>query len=283
VIEGPVSDTKLQTLGVSREEMLSRIRSVVEAAAGSGIKVAFFGVDGSRADPAFLRQAYETAVEAGAVEAVVVDTLGIASPEAVAELVGTVRAWLGKDVAIHFHGHNDFGVATACAVAAVRAGADWIHGTINGMGERAGNANLLEVALALEALFRVETNVDLRGARVVSELVREACDYRLEPWKPVTGENLFRRESAAIAAQFHQPEAIEPYSSSLVGLQREIVLGRKSGLASIRIACEELGVSLDADTQQRLLERVHEFSTRQRSVLSTDDLRDLIASLDGHG
>src|SRR5207237_566818 len=83
-------------------------------------------------------QAYKRAVEAGAREAVIVDTLGIATPEAVAQLVGRARDWLGADVPIHFHGHNDFGLATAAAGAAVRAGAAWIHGTINGMGERVG-------------------------------------------------------------------------------------------------------------------------------------------------
>ena len=117
---------------------------------------------------------------------------------------------------VHFHGHNDFGLATAAAVAAVRAGARWIHGTINGMGERAGNANLGEVALTLRALYGVETNLRLDRAREVSERVRELSGYELEPWKPVVGENLFRRESGAVASQFHDPPSIEPYSSELV-------------------------------------------------------------------
>src|SRR6185503_10538857 len=102
------------------------------------------------------RQAYETAVEAGAREAVVVDTIGVATPEAVAELVGSTRERLGPDIPLHFHGHNDFGLATAAATAAVRAGASWIQGTINGMGERGGNANLPEVALTLDLLYGVK-------------------------------------------------------------------------------------------------------------------------------
>ena len=159
MIESPISDLKLEALEVTRDEMLRRIRDAVAYAAGEGIQVAFFGVDSTRADPAFYDAAYATAVEAGAAEVVAVDTLGVASPDAVYELVGRTRELVGPDVPIHFHGHNDFGLATANAVAAARAGARWIHGTVNGMGERAGNANLAEVALALReiALPRAET------------------------------------------------------------------------------------------------------------------------------
>ena len=159
VVESPISDAKLAALGVSQDDMLGRIRKAVSFAAGEGITVAFFGVDGSRAELGFFQRAYEAAVEAGAKEAVVVDTIGIATPEAAAYLVGQAVDWL--DVPVHWHGHDDFGLATAAAVSAVQAGATWVHGTVNGMGERAGNANLLEVALALEALYGIPTRLDL--------------------------------------------------------------------------------------------------------------------------
>ena len=277
VIESPISDAKLDALGVSREDMLVRIADAVSYAAENGITVAYFGVDGTRADLGFFRAAYETALEAGATEAVVVDTLGIAAPESVAALVGYTSAWLGSDVPLHFHGHNDFGLATASAVAAVRAGATWIHGTVNGMGERGGNANLLEVALALEGLYGVETGLRLDRARDVSQRVREAAGYDLEPWKPVVGENLFRRESGAVASQFHDPPAIEPYSSELVGARRGIVLGKKSGLDSIRIKCEELGLDLTADEQRALLARVKARGAEKRGLVSDDEFRELAA------
>jgi isopropylmalate/homocitrate/citramalate synthase len=275
VIESPISDAKLAALGVSRDEMVERIRKAVSTAAGMGILVAFFGVDGSRADPAFFRRVYETAVEAGAREVVVVDTIGVATPEAVGELVGRTREWLGPDVPIHFHGHNDFGLATASAVAAVRAGASWIQGTVNGMGERAGNANLLEVALALEALYGVTTNLRLEKAREVSELVRTASGYELEPWKPVTGATLFRRESGAVAAQFHDPPAIEPYSSTLVGAERAVVLGKKSGIDSIRIACERLDLDADEERQKELLAAVKALGAKKRGLVTDEELLEL--------
>ncbi len=275
VIESPISDLKLEALGVDREAMLERIVYAISFAVEQGITVAFFGVDGTRADPSYFETVYKTAVEAGAHEVVVVDTIGVATPEAVADLVGRTREWLGADRPIHFHGHNDFGLATAAAVAAVRAGANWIQGTVNGMGERAGNANLPEIALALRGLYGVETKLRLDLARGFSERLRALSGYELEPYKPLVGENLFRRESGAVASQFHDPPAIEPYSSELVGTGRGIVLGKKSGIDSIRIKAQELGLELDEDAQRDLLARVKELGTEKRDVVTDEEFRQL--------
>jgi isopropylmalate/homocitrate/citramalate synthase len=272
VIESPISDLKLEALGVSRETMLGRIRDAVAFAVENGITVAYFGVDSTRADPAFFDEAYSAAVEAGAAEVVVVDTIGVASPDATYALVERAQA-LG--VPVHFHGHNDFGLATANAIAAVRAGARWIHGTINGMGERAGNANIGEVALALRGLYGVETKLDLAKVRMLGGRVRELSGYELEPWKPLVGENLFRRESGAVASQFHDPPAIEPYSSELVGAERSIVLGKKSGIDSIRIKAKELGLELDEAKQRELLDKVKKLGAGKRGLVTDDEFRDL--------
>jgi isopropylmalate/homocitrate/citramalate synthase len=276
VIESPISDLKLEAIGVSREKMLGRITDAMRFAAEHGIHAAFFGVDSTRAQPEFYERVYKGAVEAGAKEVAVVDTLGIASPEAVAELVGRTVEWVGPEVPVHFHGHNDFGLATAAAVAAVRAGAQWVHGTINGMGERAGNANLGEVALTLRALYGVESNLALDRVREVSERVRELSGYALEPWKPVTGETLFRRESGAVASQFHDPPSIEPYSSELVRAERGIVLGKKSGLDSIRIKAEELGIDLPEERYAEVLARVKELGTHKRGLVGDEEFRELV-------
>jgi isopropylmalate/homocitrate/citramalate synthase len=256
--------------------MLERIRNAVSFAAQHDITVAYFGVDGTRADLEFFRQAYETAVEAGAKEAVVVDTIGIATPEAVADLVGATREWLGPAVPVHFHGHNDFGLATAAATAAVRAGATWVQGTINGMGERGGNANLIEVALTLDALYSVSTKLRLDRARQVSRLVRETTGTELEAWKPVVGENLFRRESGAVASQFHDPPAIEPYSSELVGAERSVVLGKKSGIDSIRLAVERLGLDVPEDQWPDLLAKVKALGAEKRRLVTDEEFEALL-------
>jgi isopropylmalate/homocitrate/citramalate synthase len=277
VVESPISELKLRALGVSREEMIERIRNAVAYAARNGIRVAYFGVDSTRAEPDFYAAAYSAAVEAGAAEVVVVDTIGVAGPEAVGELVGRTRAHLGPEIPIHFHGHNDFGFATANAVAAVRAGARWIHGTLNGMGERAGNANLGEVALALRAVYGVETALNLAKTHALADRIRALAGYQLEPWKPLVGENLFRRESGAVASQFHDPPSIEPYSSELVGAERGIVLGKKSGIDSIRIKCEELGLDVPDELQRELLDRVKKLGTVKRGLVTDEEFRQLVS------
>jgi isopropylmalate/homocitrate/citramalate synthase len=278
VIESPCSDAKLAAYGMSREEVTRRVVSAVETATKHGIKVAYFGVDGSRADLSFMAELYKRAVEAGAQEVVMVDTIGVATPETAAMLVGSALEWV--DVPVHWHGHNDFGLATAAAVEAVKAGATWIHGTINGMGERAGNANLVEVALTLDALYGVGTNIDFAKAREVSELVRELSGYQLEPWKPVVGETLYTRESGAVASQFHDPAAIEPYAAEIVRAERRIVLGKKSGIDSIRIKCEDLGLEVPAlERQRELLARVKQLGTVERRLVGDDEFRGLLAGL----
>jgi isopropylmalate/homocitrate/citramalate synthase len=281
VIESPISDLKLEAIGVDRETMLGRITSAMRFAAEHAIHAAFFGVDSTRAAPDFFERVYASAVEAGAEEVVVVDTLGIASPEAVAELVGRTVAAVGAGVPVHFHGHDDFGLGTASAVAAVRAGATWIHGTINGMGERAGNADLGEIALALRALYGVETGLRLDRIREAAARVQELSGYELPPWKPLTGETLFRRESGAVASQFHDPPSIEPYSSELVGAERAIVLGKKSGLDSIRIKAEELGLDVPEERRAELLARVKELGTRKRGLVSDEEFRELWSGRSG--
>ena len=283
VIESPISDGKLAALGVSRETMLERIRAAVAFAVAEGIRVAFFGVDSSRGDLEFVRRAYETAVEAGAQEVVVVDTLGIATPEAAAFLVNEVVERLDYAVPVHWHGHDDFGLATAAAVAAVQAGATWVQGTVNGMGERAGNADLVEVALALEALYGIPTRLDVSQARTLGALVQELAGTPLAAWKPVTGDNLFTRESGAVAAQFHDPPAIEPYASELVGAERGIVLGKKSGLDSIRIKVADLGLDVPEERFAPLLEAVKRAGTRKGGLVTDAEFRRLASRAKARG
>src|SRR4051812_37224086 len=143
------------------------------------------------------------------------------------------------------------------------------------MGERAGNANLPEIALALRGLYSVETNLRLDRVRGFAERLQALSGYELEPYKPLVGENLFRRESGAVASQFHDPPAIEPYSSDLVSAERGIVLGKKSGIDSIRIKADELGLELDDDEQRELLVRVKELGTKKRDVVTDEEFRQL--------
>jgi len=279
VIEAPTSDIKLRAYGISAEEALTRVKDAVAFAVKNGIRVAFFAVDGTRSRLDFLKQVYLAALEAGAAEIVVVDTIGACGPEAVEFLVRQVCEWAGPKIPVHFHGHNDFGMATACAIAAVRAGAGWIQGTINGMGERAGNADIGEIALALHCLYDVPAALDLGKVREVSELVRLASGYAMEPWKPFVGENLFMRESGAVASQFHIPEAIEPYSSELVHAERRIVLGKKSGLDSIDLKAKELGLAISMEHRATMLEAVKKRAIEKRGLVTDQEFREIAQRL----
>ena len=194
-------------------------------------------------------------------------------------LVGEVCGWVGKSVPVHFHGHNDFGMATACAVAAVRAGATWIQGTINGMGERAGNADISEIALALRCLYDVPVELDLRKVREVSRVVREAAGYSVDAWKPLVGENLFTRESGAVASQFHIPEAIEPFSAELVNAPRSVVLGKKSGLDNIDIKAKELGLSIPNDQRAAVLSAVKQRGIEKRGLVTDEEFKKIVAGV----
>jgi len=276
VIEAPTSDIKLKAYGISRDEVLRRVSEAISFAKQNGITVAFFAVDGTRTDLEFLKRVYLTSLEVGAAEIVVVDTIGACGPEAAEFLVRQVRDWVGSDVPLHFHGHNDFGMATACAVAAVRGGASWIQGTINGMGERAGNADISEIALALRCLYGVPVALDLAQARAVSEVVQQAAGYKLEAWKPLVGENLFMRESGAVASQFNIPEAIEPYSSEIVSATRRIVLGKKSGLDSIDLKAKELGIAITTDQRAPILAAVKKQAIAKRRLITDQEFRTIV-------
>lgn len=279
VIEAPTSDLKLGAYGLSREDVLRRVVDAVALAAANGITVAFFAVDGTRTDLEFLKKIYLAVLEAGAKEIVVVDTIGACGPEAAEFLVAQVCRWVGRSVPVHWHGHNDFGMATACAVAAVRAGATWIQGTINGMGERAGNADICEIALALRGLYDVPVALDLKKTREVSAVVAKASGYTLDAWKPLVGENLFVRESGAVASQFHIPEAIEPYSSELVNAQRKIVLGKKSGVDSVDLKCKELRLQIAPEQRAPILAEVKRRAIAKRGLLTDDEFRNLVRGL----
>ena len=276
LIEISTSEVKMEAYGFNRQIVLQRVTDAIKHAVDKGLRVLFFPVDSTRSDLGFLREVYERAIETGAAEVAVVDTIGACAPEAVENLIRTVRQWIGPDMPLHFHGHNDFGLGTALAIAAVRGGADWVQGTVNGIGERAGNSDICEVALALSCLYDVPVELDLSQARRVSALVQEAGNYRVDGWRPVVGENLFTRESGAVANQFHIPEAIEPYSADIVAAPRRIVLGKKSGLSSIKLKLQELDLEVPEELHGELLAQVKEQATAAGRLMTDDEFRQLV-------
>ncbi len=278
LIEISTSNLKMEAYGFTREKVISKVKDAISYAKDNGIKtVNFFAVDSTRSDLDFLKEVYLTAIDAGADEISVVDTIGACGPEAAEWLIREVKTWIGE-TPLHWHGHNDFGLATAAAIGAVRGGAEWIQGTINGMGERAGNADICEVALALQCLYNVPVELDLTKAREVSKIVQQAGNYTVDGWKPVVGEYLYTRESGAVANQFHQPSAIEPYSSDVVAAERRIVLGKKSGLSSIDLKVTELNLNLAKDKYPEVLNEVKQRATAAKGLLSDNEFIKIVES-----
>jgi isopropylmalate/homocitrate/citramalate synthase len=280
LIEITTSDMKMKAFGFTREKVRNSVVNAIKYAKDKGIeRVNFFAVDSTRSDLKYLREIYSAALEAGADEISVVDTIGVCAPETVEYLMREVRSWVGKSVPIHWHGHNDFGMGTAAAIAAVRGGADWIQGTINGMGERAGNADICEVALALQFLYHVPVELDLSKAREVSELVQKHGKYTVDTWKPVVGKYIFCRESGGVASQFHMPSAIEPYSADILGADRKIALGKKAGLANIKIKLDELGLNAPAEKHGAILEKVKSLGTAEKRLVTDQEFRAIVAQV----
>jgi isopropylmalate/homocitrate/citramalate synthase len=134
------------------------------------------------------------------------------------------------------------------------------------------------VALALKCLYDVPVEMNLERAREVSALVQKAARYKVDGWRPVVGENLFTRESGAVASQFHMPEAIEPYSADLVAAERKIVLGKKSGLVSIALKAKELGLDLPEARHAEILARVKEQATAAKRLITDEEFRQLVGA-----
>lgn len=279
VCEIMTSPEKMKAWDVTEEVVLQRIRDAVSYAKQENIYTSFFAVDATRANTEFLKKVYQTAVkDCGADEIVIVDTLGVASPEAIAYLTRMVKGWV--DVPVGIHCHHDFGLSLACTLAAIKEGADSAHVTVNGLGEKTGNTDLAELALALYGLYDVETNIKLDMLVGLSKLVEEITRVPVSAMRPVVGDKVFTRESGLVIAQMlAYPPSIEGYAPEVVGRTRKIVLGKKSGKKSIEYALSEIGRTADDKMMDVLLDKVKELSIANKREVSIEEFEIIAASL----
>ncbi|MEM0352068.1 MAG: homoaconitate hydratase [Sulfolobales archaeon] len=238
----------------------SAIKMVVEAAEYAkkhGLFVTLLAIDSTRADYEFLKKVVNS-VQDFMDSLTIADTFGVASPFAMEYLTKQVKSLTKKPVEVH--PHNDFGLAVANALAAVASGASAVHVTVNGIGERAGNAALEETVLALELLLGVRTNVKLDKLYELSKLVEQLSGVKLPPHKPIVGDSPFRVESGMIAewwisAREVRPTEVFPILPELVGRKGgiEIVLGKKSGKTNIVEALKEVGIDSSKVSTEKLV------------------------------
>jgi len=263
----PASDRHIEgKVGTTREAVLTTTRELVEYATDHGLWVEVIGEDGSRADFGFLERLAEAASEAGADRFCFADTVGHASPEAVRE--GVARAARHGPVSVHTH--DDLGLAMTNALAGVGAGADLVHATVNGIGERAGNVALEEVAIAFDHCYDVDT-VDTEQLYDLAATVSEATGVPLPPNKAVSGENAFAHESGIHTdGTLKDDRMYEPYPPEAVGRERRLVLGKHAGRAGVRAALAEHDVEVGDDDLVTVVERVNELGERGKRVTDAD-------------
>lgn len=276
ICEIAVSPFKMKAYSLTEEGVLGRIVKAITYAKEHGLKVAFFAVDMTRADLGFLKKAYTTAVyDAHADEVVIADTLGVASPEAIFYLTGKLKEWV--KVPVHIHCHNEFGMATACSIAAVKAGAEWIHVSVNGIGERSGNTDIAEVSLALLLLYGRDTGLNYGKLRKVSKLVEELSGVKIPPNKPIVGDTIFKRESGVTVLQLiSYPPSVEPYPPELVGGERGIVLGKKSGKHSVEWKLKQLGINVTDRHINQILKMVKDKSIEKKGPISDEEFISIV-------
>ena len=263
----PASDRHIETkVGSSRAGIRETTAELVEYAADQDLWVEVIGEDGSRADPAFLLDLAREAHDAGADRFAYADTVGHASPEAVAATVEQL-AELGP---VSVHTHDDLGLAMTNALAGIWAGADLVHATVNGIGERAGNVALEEVVISLFHAYDVET-VETESLYGLSSLVADAMGLELPPNKAVSGQNAFAHESGIHTDGTLKDERMyEPYPPETVGRERRLVLGKHAGRAGVEAALDEQGVPVSEDQLDEIVSRVKALGERGKRVTDTD-------------
>ena len=254
-------------LKLSREEVLNRMSDVIEYARSYTPLVLFSAEDGTRSDREFLVQAYREAVSAGAKYINIPDTVGAITPWEFYDLVAYIRSKLPREVWIDVHCHNDFGMATANTLVGIAAGADGAQVTINGFGERAGNAALEEVVSALHFLMGAETGIKLEMLTEVSKLVAQKFGISLQPNKPIVGLNAFAHEAGIhVHGVLENPITYEVMPPEAVGNRRRIVLGRHSGRHAVAWVLQEMGIDPPRELIDYILYKLKEVAPRIKKV-----------------
>lgn len=281
-ISAPVSDQHLRhKLRRDRAWLLEAIPKHITQALDAGFEVCLGGEDSSRADPDFLKQVVAVAQRAGARRFRFADTLGILDPFTTYERIAALRA--ACDLEIEMHAHDDLGLATANTLAAAKAGATHLNTTVNGLGERAGNAPLEEVVLGLDRCLGIATGIDLRNFLAVSQRVAHASGRPI-PWqKSIIGAGAFTHEAGIhVDGLIKHPANYQGFDPALVGRHHRVVLGKHSGRQAVKRVMASLGVRLTDEAARHLLMAVRQFVICHKRAPDEGELLSL-AGMPCHG
>jgi isopropylmalate/citramalate/homocitrate synthase-like protein len=266
-------------LKMSKEQALDVAVKSVELVKSRGLVCEFSCEDATRASLDYVVSVCRAVEEGGADRINIADTVGVMVPDAMHYLISRIKESVKVPISVHCH--NDFGLAVANSLAGVVAGAQQVHVTVNGLGERAGNASLEQTVMGLKALYDVPTKVNVRGLTKASSLVERLTRVYLPPNYPIVGRNAFAHESGIhVHGILSKAATYEPLAPELVGQRRRIVLGKHSGAHAVAKSLSELGISVDGDQLSKIVARIKELGDEKKSV-SEDDLLAIVESVVG--
>jgi D-citramalate synthase len=268
----PTSDLHIECkLHKTREEMLKVTADCVEYAKAHGLSVEFLAEDATRSDFNYLTKVFQTAIDSGVDRIVPCDTVGILTPERASEFFSKLKEKISVPLGVHCH--NDFGMAVANSIAALGAGAEEVHATINGLGERAGNASLEEIVVTLRSLYKLDLGIKTELLYGTSQLVSRLTGVYVQPNKAIVGENAFTHESGIhTQGLLSNPLTYEPITPELVGRTRRLSPGKHSGSHAIRANLEYMGIKPNEAQFREIFQRIKELGDKGKSVMDADVL-----------
>ena len=269
----PTSDNHLKnSVRKDRGWLMSAARDLVKLAKDQGCFVSISAEDVGRTEVGFLQEYAVAVTEAGANRLRLSDTIGILNPQAYGDRVRAVSAVTSIDLQAHCH--NDFGLAVANTLAAIEAGVRYFHVTVNGIGERAGMADLAQVVMCLRQWYGVDLGIDTRRLTGLARLVSQACKAPMAPWQPVVGPNVFAHESGIhTAGMLRDTSTFEPFDPASVGGERQLLVGKHSGRAVIKAVLGEAAQDMSNATLDLLLERVRQEAIDTGAAIEPTRLR----------
>jgi homocitrate synthase NifV len=274
-ISAPMSRLQMRVkLKAEPNEVAARVTRVIGYARDKGLEVALGGEDSSRADLRDIGLIAGAAAKLGVFRFRFADTLGLLDPFSTYEYIKRLRD--ETDLPVEFHGHNDLGLATANTLAAIRAGAMHASVTVLGLGERAGNAPLEEVCVALPRTADARTHVDPTQLMALCELVATAARERIGRAKPIVGADIFTHESGIhVAGLLTDVRTYQGLDPAMLGRSHKVVIGKHSGLAAVRAICASAGIALDGPASAAVLARVKSIAKFTKSLVPDSRVRQL--------
>jgi homocitrate synthase NifV len=270
-----VSDIHIKhKLRKDRQWVLIGLEKAISFAKRYGLYVCVGAEDASRADPRFLYEVIRVAEATGANRFRYCDTLGILSPFETYARIKHIQSI--TDLKIEIHTHNDFGMATANAIAGIKAGATHVSTTVLGLGERAGNAAIEEVVMALKYQEGIELPIVTQQLRAMAEYVAKASGKPIPPWKPIVGDSISSHEAGIhVDGMIKNPLNYEPFDPAEVGMQRRLVIGKHSGTNQLRAKFQSLGIDLKKEEAQRLLSLIRAVAINKKGSISEEEILQL--------